>query len=273
MTDLLGVTNQFIAWKYPLEKQIERIAEMGFRYLEVMTPLSDTFPRDMDRKRRDELAQLCRSSGLKLYSISPSYADLNLTSVNPGVRKETVRQIQENIELARDVEAKFVVVIPGKRYLFYTTPLEVAWRFSVGGLRECAEHAENLGIVCLVEQAPFMFAEKASDIKKLVNEVNSPNVLAMTDTGNACVRESPQRAIEILGDQLGHLHITDGDGKTYAHLPVGLGTIDFKAVKESLEKVKFRGISLLEVWHPPDVEGGILQSKQNLEKLGWRTGE
>lgn len=273
MSDLLGVTNQFLAWKMPLEGQVERIAQMGFRYLELMTPLGGTFPRDMDQKRRNEVSRLCKSFGLKLYSISPSYADLNLTSVNPGIRKETIRQIQENIDLARDLEANFVLVIPGKRYLFYTTPFEVAWRFSIEGLKECARHAENLSVTCLIEQAPFMFAERASDIGRLVQEVNSPNLLAMTDTGNACVREAPQQAIEILDDLLCHLHLTDGDGKTYAHLPIGTGTIDFKAVKQSLDKVGFRGISVIEVWHPPDLEGGILQSKQNLEKLGWKTIE
>jgi len=149
-------------------------------------------------------------------------------------------------------------------------PLDVAWRFSIDGLRECAKHAENLGVTCLVEQAPFMFAETASDIRKLVEDIGSSNVLAMTDTGNACVRESPQLAIETLGDLLGHLHITDGDGKTYAHLPVGMGSIDFKGVKSSLEKVKFKGISVLEIWHPSDLEGGVLQSKLKLEKIGWK---
>jgi len=116
MTDLLGVTNQFLAWELPLERQMERIADMGFQYLEIMTPLANTYPPDMDSKRRSELRQTISSAGLKTYTLSPSYADLNLVSVNVGLRKEAVKQIKENIDLARDLDVKYVIVIPGKRY-------------------------------------------------------------------------------------------------------------------------------------------------------------
>lgn len=237
-----------------------------------MTPLGDTYPRDMKKKRRKEFKQLCQSLGLQIYSVSPAYADANLTSVSPGMREETIKWVKDNIDLARDLEAKFVVIIPGKRYMFYTMPLDIAWKYSIHGLKECAKHAENLGITCLIEQAPFMFVEYAKEVKKLVEDINSPNVMGLIDTGNACVRESPQAAIEVLGNLLGHIHITDGDGKTFAHLPVGMGSIDFDSVRRSLDRIGFKGMSILEIWHPTDLEGGIIQSKENLKKLGWTTG-
>ncbi|MDR2460657.1 MAG: TIM barrel protein [Deltaproteobacteria bacterium] len=59
--------------------------------------------------------------------------------------------------------------------------------------------------------------------------------------------------MEIIGDQLGHLHLHDNDGDFDQHLPMGKGTIDFGILKELLAKRADRPTATVENHIPGDL--------------------
>lgn len=268
----LGIVTMPYVWKYDLESMLERFSEMGFKYIELgPIPFNNVWPRALDEKKKKELKELFKSFELIPYSLSPGFAELNLTSMNLGFREEALRQLKENIKFASDLGAQLMIVIPGKRYSFYTMPFDIAWKYSKAGINELGRYAEDYGVLLVLEVAAFNFIDNSKDLRRMVEEVNMENVRAMADTGNSFeLEEDPADAITTLGDTLAHLHLCDTLGKTPQKIPIGMGIINFESVAAALKRIDYKGLSILEMWYPEeDLDRQILASKEKLEKLGW----
>jgi sugar phosphate isomerase/epimerase len=57
----------------------------------------------------------------------------------------------------------------------------------------------------------------------------------------------------------------------WTHSPIGMGTIDFAPIAETLKEMHFPGVSILETTHAENPKGGIASSVEKLAPLGWRT--
>jgi sugar phosphate isomerase/epimerase len=268
----LGVTTYNHLWRYNLKETLERIARLNFHVIELMTTCPHAWPIDLDKDKRSELRELLGSCDLQVKAVNPTFGDLNLASPRPTVRRLALEELKEHIELARDIDAEIVVVVGGTRALVGTPPMEKIWEHSKDAIRELARFAENYGVIIGLESAPYRFVETAEQLKSMIKEVGIESLKAVYDTSNSCVRESPVSAIETLGDLIIHVHLADSDFKTWGKLPVGMGAVDFAAIAKALERIKFRGVSLIELWYQdPDPDTPIAISKERLEALGWHT--
>src|SRR5215469_12981513 len=99
----------------PLADALRALAGQGFRSLELTTAPPHLFAPAFGPYERRELAATLTGIGLQVVSVNPSFADINLVSTNPEIREVSERQLIANIELAADVGARYVVVIPGRR--------------------------------------------------------------------------------------------------------------------------------------------------------------
>ncbi|MEY8355059.1 TIM barrel protein [Lachnospiraceae bacterium 54-53] len=78
------------------------------------------------------------------------------------------------------------------------------------------------------------------DVKRMLKEVNHPNLKAMIDTTAMGVAgETIDQWFEELGDDIIHMHFIDGN--PYAHLIWGDGTHDMKKFLESLHRHSYMG--------------------------------
>ena len=101
-------------WDLSLQDAVRRIADMGFKYFELMSAPPHCWPRDWSAADRTAFRRLYESLGLHLSSVNPTFLDLNMASPNPGIREETIRQLRETIQLAHDLGAGIVVVAGGR---------------------------------------------------------------------------------------------------------------------------------------------------------------
>ena len=90
---------------HPLGKVINLAREQGVSWLEVW---SEHLWRD---DRGDLVKQLC-NSGLSL-SVHGPIGDLNITSSNPGIREESIRQVLQGIEESAAMGARVITIHPG----------------------------------------------------------------------------------------------------------------------------------------------------------------
>ena len=84
------------------------------------------------------------------------------------------------------------------------------------------------------------------------------------------MREPLPAALDTVKDYLVHVHLSDYDDRIWAHLPVGMGCVDFREVAAKLQKIDFDGTSVIETTYLASPDGGVLASKARLEALGWR---
>ena len=258
-------------WDYSLEHALKHISDIEFKYVELMSTPPHIWPRGLNKKDRESIRALFDKYGLKLVALNPTFLDLNLASTNPGIRKETVTQIKEQIDLAHDLEAKIVVIITGKRHPLIAPSFDRTWeKFAKEAVLECVRYAEKRRVIFGLENGPTLFIENASQLKQIVKEINSPYMKVVFDVANATMVEPVLPAIDEVKEYIVHVHLSDTSPEKWAHLPIGMKNIDFKSIGQKLKEIDFQGISIIELTYSESPDEAYLDSKKKLEQWGWR---
>jgi len=100
-----GASTVFLKEK-PVTEALEAIARLGYASAELWM---DHYRSAAQRPAT--IARHCRTLGLELTLHAASY-DLNIISTNPGIRRESRRQIRSCFRLAAALETRLVVVHP-----------------------------------------------------------------------------------------------------------------------------------------------------------------
>lgn len=243
MTVPLGISSSMLLQR-PLEDAIEFAKRQGLTAFEVWADHPhahpDETPADLRARLRRALAEF---AGV---SVHGPLGNNSLASINPGIRRESLRQHLAAVELAHDVGATVLVAHPGDlrdpRFAADFT------RLSQDALAQLARRAEGLGVTIAVENCGPYHAgidRTAADLASLVAGVASPHLKACLDTGHGAVNGNTAELVRLLGDAIVHLHVHDNHGQRDEHLPIGQGGIDFSVIAPVL--ARFRGIAISEV--------------------------
>jgi len=267
----LGAAQYPYLWDYSIEYALKHISDIGFKYVELMSTPPHIWPRGLNKKERESIKALFDKYELKLIALNPTFLDLNLASTNPGIREETVTQIKEQIDLAYDLGAEIVVIIAGKRHPLIAPSFERIWEeFAKEAVFECVRYAEEHNVIFGLENGPTLFIEKASQLKQIVEEVNSPYMKVVFDVANATMVEPILPAIDEVKEYIVHVHLSDTSPEKWAHLPIGMRDIDFQSIGQKLKEINFQGISIIELTTVENPDEAYLNSKKKLEQWGWR---
>jgi len=267
----LGTAQYTYLWDRTLEESLKEIKALGFKYIELMTTIPHIWPPALTQSQRSDLRVQIERLELELVAINPTFLDINMASTNPGLRRESVQQIMDQITLAHDLGAKIIVVIVGKRHPLMAPPFETVWeKFAKEGVLRCVEHAEKHNVIFGLENGPSLFVDNTDKMLFILNEVGSSSMKMVFDVANASMVESLDSAFEKIKDHLAHVHLSDTDYQTWTHSPVGVGKIDFGSVAKKLKEIKYSGISILETTYAEDPKWGIMSSVEKLRPLGWQ---
>ncbi len=156
--------------------------------------------------------------------------------------------------------------------------------------KQCARLAREHGIVLSWEFEPGFAFNRPSDILRIIDEVNEPNMGAMFDTCHAYTvgvmghkqTGGPRETVEggVLGfarklrGKINHIQLIDSDGSlhddhTSTHNPFGTGKVDFGPVL--LELHKNSGVKhdwwTIDLCFWPDAWPGTAEAKKAVDKL------
>lgn len=270
MTLGLGACTYTYVFDHSWEATLERLAALGFKWLEVMTAPPHIWPRDLDPKARETLRRQIESYGMHVISSQPAWLELNLVAFNPGIRAEVVKQMKENIELLHDLGGKVLDIFPGRREGLVAPSMETAWALAKEIFSACVEDAERYGVTLAIETVPRGFIETGAQAAQMAEEIGSPAIGVCVDIANVNAVQSPIAALEEAKERLALVHLSDNYGE-HIHAPIGEGNVDFAAVASKLREIEYDGVSLLEVMTRDKVDEAFGQSKLRLEELGWQS--
>jgi L-ribulose-5-phosphate 3-epimerase len=128
-------------------------------------------------------------------------------------------------------------------------------------IRAAIPHAEKKRVKILVENVWATFLIEPLSTARYLDELGSPWVKAYFDVGNVMRWGWPQQWIEVLGNRIDKIHIKEYSLKVAMKegmikgfdLPIGQGDINWKRVREELQKIRFRD------WATVEVPGGDRQ--------------
>lgn len=207
---------------------------MGHYYKSGLTPLEV-------KKIMDEL-------GLT-YQVHADVRDVNLTSTNVGIRKESLKQTLETIEIVSEMKARTLTLHPGRMSSSKDQP-EDFWDEQIRSFQEIATHAEKYNVLVGVEnmeKRPKEFVLHLEDVQKLIQSVNSPHLGLTLDLAHYHSVGDVENFVRSLDIPIVNVHISQAStGKM--HLPFEAeeeGMISFEQVLPEVAK-KYQGPLIIE---------------------------
>ncbi len=124
--------------------------------------------------------------------------------------------------------------------------------------------AEPFGIRVMIENLVGIF-EPAAHLRTMLDA--DPRLGWHYDIGHAQVRGNRSHEyLQVLGDRLAHVHLSDNNGRSDDHLPLGVGRLDWKRLIRGLKRTGYDGRITLEVF--ADDREYLLASQRKL-RAAW----
>jgi sugar phosphate isomerase/epimerase len=205
--------------------------------------------------------------------------------VNPAdlfstIRKGVVEHFKEFIDLARGIGARYLIIHCGVYFREFRKRVEDCL---VQTLKEAAGYAERWGLPLLIEnmnripQTPagkpweLSFEQPeisylgitVEELAKVFSRVNSSALGFSLNVAHANLLGGGfMPFLRAFGDRLGNIQISDNNGITDEHLPIGEGTVDFTGLIRELKLMDYGGTLSLSV-----AKDRLLECKERLEEI------
>ena len=262
-------------WKADYIQYIEKVAKLGFDFLEIAcTPING-----YSRQTLLDLRQCAADNGIFLTAGHGPSADQNLASADPAVAANAKAFFTT---LLRNLETLGIHTIGGGIYSYwpvdYSKPIDKMgdWARSVKSVREIGKVAEDCGVnYCLEVLNRFegYLLNTAAEGVKFVKEVGVPSVKVMLDTFHMNIEEdSIGSAIRSTKGLLGHFHT----GECNRRVP-GRGRTPWHEIALALKDIGYNGNVCMEpfvrmggkvgedikIWR--ELEPGITEAKMDAD--------
>jgi sugar phosphate isomerase/epimerase len=244
------------------------VEDLKFKNIEILCehPFFENWGTEEADKLKKGIREAKETLDIEISLHSP-YHDMNIASWNLAVRKATIKQMKECIEMADYLTSKVVVVHPGfvssRKY-----DREDTLDLMIQNLNGVVKLAEDLDVkICLENMAlkPKALGIYPEELLRILEGINSDNFKFTFDVAHANTTGiNPAKFARKLRDNIYHLHVSDNQGKD-DHLPIGLGTIDF----EKFFKVfnNYSGMSIIEGWAPHYTDHFLSWTKEKLQRM------
>ena len=267
----IGVSAQ-IFWNY-IKLDIpdvitHAVDTLGFECVEILceNPVFRNWGTYNAEKIRKDIRETLETLDVEI-SLHAPHHDMNIATWDIGMGKEVIRNLEECMVTADYLNSNIIVVHPGfvasRKFSKKKT-----FDLMIKNLKKVTRLAEDLDItICMENLASKSKAigVHTGEIKNILESVNSDNFKITLDIAHANTTGiGPEQFIEQLRDDIRHVHISDNMGVD-AHLPIGVGSIDFEGVLKALHP--YDGFLIIEGWIPHNQDHFLRWDKSQLEGI------
>ncbi len=256
-------------WIPPYEDGIKRLAQLGFKNVELIAWDRQTLDQYYTPEKIASLRALIADQGMKMSAFIHSPAGAG----DPDAAKRALAV--EHFKRAADVAVAlgtriinsvvptpFGLPMPRMQDMPLTQELSVdippglnwtdGYNWYVDTLRQLCAICENAGLKYALETHPHRWAATAIGLLRLFEHVDSAALGANFDPSHSFpCGDLPQVAVRQLGSRIFHCHFSDNDATSNAHWRPGRGKIDWAQTLEALKEVGFDGVISIELEDVP----------------------
>ena len=227
---------------------IRKAKEIGFDTYDVFEDALDLSDAD-----RAEIKAACDEARLPIRS--QLCVAFGLVDFNPAVQRFTQERLRANIDQGAALGARNLVVVVGEYYWDGEVfPNEAIWDMAVSGVRQAGEYAATKGLEVVVELEPFAtsLAKDVHELVRFVKDVGHPAVRANADISHLHLSGASFDDVRKLTGLIGHIHLSDCDGKVHGDLPAGRGVTPIKEYLQAILDTGYEGTVSIELEYSPD---------------------
>lgn len=235
-----------------LQEAIEVVSRKGFSGIELWMGHIKSSQLTVQ-----EIKALLKKNNLS-YQIHADVRDINLTSINLGIRKESIRQTMETIEFAKELEASLITLHPGRMSSTKDRP-EDLWPIQIESFKEIGKYSEQLGIKIgleNMEKRSKEFVMTNEDVTRIITEVDNPYIGLTLDLAHCHSIGDVGAFVDSVNVPIFNVHISQAS-KNKMHLPFHTEAedrIDFEPILPKLFQ-KYDGLLINESYeHGKEIE-------------------
>jgi len=242
----------------PFSSLMQRLREVDVHHVEVL----DEGLHALNSRRIKALRRVAQSRDLELMVHGP-FADINIASPSPILRRTILRQLEKSISHARQLDCPLWVFHPGLKTGVSEFYPGLDWQLNMESVRVLSRAARKHGVEIAIENVPEphpFLMKSVQDFSRFYGELDEDIGLVL-DIGHANLNHQVQGFITQFPDKIVHIHASDNNGTQDSHLGIGHGTVDWASVAEAVKKIGYGNVIMLE-----SIEH-IEESLQTLRKL------
>lgn len=217
------------------EEYVQVAIEQGFEWVEFKYDPPYLMEDHLRRLRPAEIKALGERHGIG-FSLHAPYYEVNIGSLNPGLRAASVAEVLKAVELAGELGCQFITIHGGD-----LSGEDVSREFASAVIEYTLESLKVIGRECRARGMVLCLENRnAAQSSRLKVGTQPDEVVAMCaavgpdtgvtlDLGHANVSGiDPLEFIDRIGpERIKVMHAHDNGGKLDEHLAVGRGTIDY----------------------------------------------
>jgi len=232
-----------------LEEGMRKTKEIGFDCYDIFDDALD-----IDDATREMIKSVAEEIGLPIRSTV--CVNFGLVDFNPAVQRFALDRTRAAISQAAGFGARNVLLVIGEYYWDGEVfPNEAIWDIAVDNLKTLGVDAEAADVDLVIELEPFTQAlvKDAHELARFIREVGHPRVKANADISHLHLAGSSFADVAELNGMIGHMHVSDCDGKVHGDLPPGRGVTPIKEYMEACVDAGFdEGTVSIELEYSPD---------------------
>jgi len=243
-------------YRIPLADCLEVIRHSGFSMVEVVFSPPHLDYRDQQAAR--EAALRIDGLGMEAYSFhAPFGPDIDISSPDLARREHALDEILRAVDSAATLGVHYFVIHPGPENADIPSREERILRIEnvCAVIDRVAARCGEAGIQCVLEnKLPHLLFGQSADLLWILASLEGTRVGACLDTGHAFLAGDLQPLVVKMAPYLRLLHVHDNKGHGDDHLPPGDGRIDWSALLQELNAIRFHGAFILELAGGDDAE-------------------
>ena len=249
---LLGLYEKAMPSALSWREKLEAARQGGFDYVELSVDESDEklARLEMSGRQRVELLEEMDRAGIRLESMCLSgHRRFPLGSMDPQVRAESLRIMEQAILLARDLGLRVIQLAGYDVYYEPSTPQTEA--YFAENLARSVELAEKYGVPLAFETMETPFINTVGKAMAWVRRMDSPYLLVYPDVGNITALSEGGDALGDLASGAGAIaaiHLKETVPGRFREIPYGTGHVDFSGMIQTGWKLGVRRY-LAEFWY------------------------
>lgn len=153
--------------------------------------------------------------------------DINIASINKGIRAESVRQMIHCGQYAEKIGANTITVHPG--IIGRNDPPLRKWALEMA-VESVGEIMDNTNVEISVENMPVREKFLCNTVEEIemVQEATGCSLTIDTGHGNTCGNLEEMLSLK----NISYCHLNDNNGIKDQHIPLGEGTLDLNLLKK-----------------------------------------
>jgi D-psicose/D-tagatose/L-ribulose 3-epimerase len=244
------ISSTWLGTKVGRLEGIRRAKEIGFDTYDVFEDALDLADAE-----REEIRSACAEAGLPVRS--QLCVAFGLVDFNPSVQRFTQERLRANVDQGAFLGARNLVVVVGEYYWDGEVfPNGAIWDIAVAGVREASEYAAAKGLEIVVELEPFTQAltKDVHELVRFVRAVDHPATRANADISHLHLSGASFYDVKELTGLIGHIHLSDCDGKVHGDLPAARGVTPIAEYLQAIVDTGYEGTVSIELEYSPDPE-------------------